>query len=77
MIVLSLTIPAHFVWQLTVGLYEFNVIVDGDNAHGEGMVNVTVKPGMLSHCINLLLSCIVFPGIILIVSCLRNHLKNK
>ncbi|KAG8143073.1 hypothetical protein E2320_000354, partial [Naja naja] len=27
-----------------VGLYEFNVIVDGDNAHGEGMVNVTVKP---------------------------------
>uniref|UniRef100_A0A8C6X5U3 KIAA0319 like n=1 Tax=Naja naja TaxID=35670 RepID=A0A8C6X5U3_NAJNA len=26
------------------GLYEFNVIVDGDNAHGEGMVNVTVKP---------------------------------
>ncbi|XP_053254807.1 dyslexia-associated protein KIAA0319-like protein homolog isoform X1 [Podarcis raffonei] len=30
--------------KLTVGLYEFNVIVDGDNAHGEGMVNVTVKP---------------------------------
>ncbi|KAJ7304393.1 hypothetical protein JRQ81_011948 [Phrynocephalus forsythii] len=30
--------------KLTVGLYEFNVTVDGDNAHGEGMVNVTVKP---------------------------------
>ncbi|XP_007439484.1 dyslexia-associated protein KIAA0319-like protein homolog [Python bivittatus] len=30
--------------KLTVGLYEFNVIVHGDNAHGEGMVNVTVKP---------------------------------
>ncbi|XP_053123169.1 dyslexia-associated protein KIAA0319-like protein homolog [Hemicordylus capensis] len=30
--------------KLTLGLYEFKVIVDGDNAHGEGMVNVTVKP---------------------------------
>lgn len=30
--------------KLTVGLYEFKVIVEGDNAHGEGMVNVTVKP---------------------------------
>ncbi|XP_061453759.1 dyslexia-associated protein KIAA0319-like protein homolog isoform X2 [Rhineura floridana] len=30
--------------KLTVGLYVFNVIVDGDNSHGEGMVNVTVKP---------------------------------
>lgn len=32
--------------QLTPGLYEFKVIVDGQNAHGEGYVNVTVKPGM-------------------------------
>uniref|UniRef100_A0A8B9LFQ5 PKD domain-containing protein n=1 Tax=Astyanax mexicanus TaxID=7994 RepID=A0A8B9LFQ5_ASTMX len=30
--------------KLTVGLYEFEVIVDGDGAHGEGFVNVTVKP---------------------------------
>ncbi|XP_072532343.1 dyslexia-associated protein KIAA0319-like protein isoform X1 [Salminus brasiliensis] len=30
--------------KLTVGLYEFEVIVDGDGAHGEGNVNVTVKP---------------------------------
>ncbi|XP_066530756.1 dyslexia-associated protein KIAA0319-like protein [Hoplias malabaricus] len=30
--------------QLTVGFYEFEVIVDGDGAHGEGSVNVTVKP---------------------------------
>ncbi|XP_075051582.1 dyslexia-associated protein KIAA0319-like protein homolog isoform X2 [Mixophyes fleayi] len=30
--------------KLTAGLYEFKVIVDGDNAHGEGFVNVTVKP---------------------------------
>ncbi|NXB99531.1 K319L protein, partial [Orthonyx spaldingii] len=30
--------------KLTVGLYEFKVIVDGDNAHGEGYVNVTVNP---------------------------------
>ncbi|KAM9494411.1 dyslexia-associated protein KIAA0319-like protein isoform 2-T2 [Clarias gariepinus] len=30
--------------ELTVGLYEFEVIVDGDGAHGEGYVNVTVKP---------------------------------
>ncbi|XP_053469010.1 dyslexia-associated protein KIAA0319-like protein isoform X2 [Ictalurus furcatus] len=30
--------------KLTVGLYEFEVIVDGDGAHGEGYVNVTVKP---------------------------------
>ncbi|XP_060113565.1 dyslexia-associated protein KIAA0319-like protein homolog isoform X2 [Heteronotia binoei] len=30
--------------KLTVGLYEFKVIVEGDNAHGEGRVNVTVKP---------------------------------
>uniref|UniRef100_A0A8C0BQX5 KIAA0319 like n=1 Tax=Buteo japonicus TaxID=224669 RepID=A0A8C0BQX5_9AVES len=29
---------------LTVGLYEFKVIVDGENAHGEGYVNVTVNP---------------------------------
>lgn len=33
------------VCQLTVGLYEFGVTVDGDEAHGEGYVNVTVKPG--------------------------------
>nr|DBA33685.1 TPA: hypothetical protein GDO54_001328 [Pyxicephalus adspersus] len=30
--------------KLTAGLYEFKVIVDGDNAHGEGFVNVTVNP---------------------------------
>nr|XP_025712495.1 dyslexia-associated protein KIAA0319-like protein homolog isoform X1 [Callorhinus ursinus]XP_025712496.1 dyslexia-associated protein KIAA0319-like protein homolog isoform X1 [Callorhinus ursinus]XP_025712497.1 dyslexia-associated protein KIAA0319-like protein homolog isoform X1 [Callorhinus ursinus]XP_025712498.1 dyslexia-associated protein KIAA0319-like protein homolog isoform X1 [Callorhinus ursinus]XP_025712499.1 dyslexia-associated protein KIAA0319-like protein homolog isoform X1 [Callor len=30
--------------KLTPGLYEFKVIVDGQNAHGEGYVNVTVKP---------------------------------
>lgn len=33
-----------FVLQLTVGLYEFKVVVDGENAHGEGYVNVTVNP---------------------------------
>uniref|UniRef100_A0A674C5G1 KIAA0319 like n=1 Tax=Salmo trutta TaxID=8032 RepID=A0A674C5G1_SALTR len=30
--------------KLTVGLYEFEVTVDGDGAHGEGFVHVTVKP---------------------------------
>ncbi|KAM5248294.1 dyslexia-associated protein KIAA0319-like protein homolog [Ctenodactylus gundi] len=30
--------------KLTPGLYEFRVIVDAPNAHGEGHVNVTVKP---------------------------------
>ncbi|XP_075995405.1 dyslexia-associated protein KIAA0319-like protein [Genypterus blacodes] len=30
--------------KLTVGLYEFEVMVDGDGAHGDGYVNVTVKP---------------------------------
>lgn len=30
--------------RLTVGLYEFEVTVDGDGAHGEGYVNVTVLP---------------------------------
>ncbi|NXU49113.1 K319L protein, partial [Turnix velox] len=30
--------------KLTVGLYEFKVVVDGDNARGEGYVNVTVNP---------------------------------
>ncbi|XP_054577385.1 dyslexia-associated protein KIAA0319-like protein homolog [Eptesicus fuscus] len=30
--------------KLTEGLYEFRVIVDGQNSHGEGCVNVTVKP---------------------------------
>uniref|UniRef100_A0A452HH31 PKD domain-containing protein n=1 Tax=Gopherus agassizii TaxID=38772 RepID=A0A452HH31_9SAUR len=30
--------------KLTVGLYEFKVIVDGGKAHGEGYVNVTVNP---------------------------------
>ncbi|XP_026203627.1 dyslexia-associated protein KIAA0319-like protein homolog [Anabas testudineus] len=30
--------------KLTVGLYEFGVTVDGEGAHGEGFVNVTVKP---------------------------------
>ncbi|NWI93631.1 K319L protein, partial [Pitta sordida] len=30
--------------KLTVGLYEFKVVVDGENSHGEGHVNVTVNP---------------------------------
>ncbi|XP_034456020.1 dyslexia-associated protein KIAA0319-like protein isoform X2 [Hippoglossus hippoglossus] len=30
--------------KLTVGLYEFELTVNGDGAHGEGYVNVTVKP---------------------------------
>ncbi|CAN9504213.1 unnamed protein product [Ophioblennius macclurei] len=30
--------------KLTVGLYEFELSVDGEGAHGEGYVNVTVKP---------------------------------
>uniref|UniRef100_A0AAQ4PA23 KIAA0319 like n=1 Tax=Gasterosteus aculeatus aculeatus TaxID=481459 RepID=A0AAQ4PA23_GASAC len=30
--------------QLTVGLYEFEVVVHWEDAHGEGYVNVTVKP---------------------------------
>ncbi|XP_041868302.1 dyslexia-associated protein KIAA0319-like protein [Melanotaenia boesemani] len=30
--------------KLTVGLYEFGVTVDGEDAHGEGYVNVTVRP---------------------------------
>ncbi|XP_065147093.1 dyslexia-associated protein KIAA0319-like protein isoform X2 [Paramisgurnus dabryanus] len=30
--------------KLTVGLYEFEVVVEGEGAHGEGYVNVTVKP---------------------------------
>ncbi|XP_029022475.1 dyslexia-associated protein KIAA0319-like protein [Betta splendens] len=30
--------------KLTVGLYEFGVTVEGEGAHGEGFVNVTVKP---------------------------------
>ncbi|XP_062265400.1 dyslexia-associated protein KIAA0319-like protein [Platichthys flesus] len=30
--------------KLTVGLYEFELTVDGEGAHGEGYVNVTVKP---------------------------------
>ncbi|XP_073089721.1 dyslexia-associated protein KIAA0319-like protein homolog isoform X1 [Manis javanica] len=30
--------------KLTPGLYEFKVSVDGQNAHGEGYVNVTVQP---------------------------------
>ncbi|XP_034016277.1 dyslexia-associated protein KIAA0319-like protein [Thalassophryne amazonica] len=30
--------------KLTVGLYEFEVTVDGEGAHGQGCVNVTVKP---------------------------------
>ncbi|XP_075460698.1 dyslexia-associated protein KIAA0319-like protein homolog isoform X3 [Ascaphus truei] len=29
--------------KLTAGLYEFKVIVDGENAHGAGFVNVTVN----------------------------------
>uniref|UniRef100_A0A1A7YRW2 KIAA0319-like n=2 Tax=Iconisemion striatum TaxID=60296 RepID=A0A1A7YRW2_9TELE len=30
--------------KLTVGLYEFGVTVDGEGAHGEGYVNITVRP---------------------------------
>ncbi|XP_053310652.1 dyslexia-associated protein KIAA0319-like protein homolog [Spea bombifrons] len=30
--------------KLTAGLYEFKVIVEGENSYGEGFVNVTVKP---------------------------------
>ncbi|NXP50255.1 K319L protein, partial [Heliornis fulica] len=30
--------------KLTVGLYEFKVVVEGENARGEGYVNVTVNP---------------------------------
>ncbi|CAF92651.1 unnamed protein product, partial [Tetraodon nigroviridis] len=30
--------------KLTVGLYEFEVTVEGEGAHGKGYVNVTVKP---------------------------------
>lgn len=37
-----------FAFQLTVGLYEFKVVVDGENAHGEGYVNVTVNPSEFS-----------------------------
>uniref|UniRef100_A0A8C8D2Q8 PKD domain-containing protein n=1 Tax=Oncorhynchus tshawytscha TaxID=74940 RepID=A0A8C8D2Q8_ONCTS len=38
--------------KLTVGLYEFEVTVDGDGAHGEGYVNVTVKPGRVAYTFN-------------------------
>ncbi len=31
-----------------MGLYEFEVVVDGDGAHGEGYVNVTVNAGNLN-----------------------------
>lgn len=31
--------------QLSVGLYAFKVVVSGENAFGEGFVNVTVEPG--------------------------------
>lgn len=46
----SLPLSARFIYllalsQLTVGLYEFGVTVAGDEAQGEGYVNVTVKPG--------------------------------
>ncbi|XP_041089859.1 dyslexia-associated protein KIAA0319-like protein [Polyodon spathula] len=30
--------------KLTQGLYDFEVLVDGEGAHGQGFVNVTVKP---------------------------------
>lgn len=39
------SLSAAFVFQLTVGLYEFEVTVDGEGAHGKGYVNVTVNPG--------------------------------
>ena len=32
-----------------MGLYEFEVTVDGEGAHGEGYVNVTVKPSEDRH----------------------------
>lgn len=38
--------------QLTVGLYEFKVTVDGEGAQGEGYVNVTVKPGEVEQIQN-------------------------
>lgn len=34
-----------FTLQLSVGLYAFRVAVSGENAFGEGYVNVTVMPG--------------------------------
>lgn len=43
--------------QLTVGLYEFKVAVDGEGAHGEGYVNVTVKPGGLQRSLSTTCSC--------------------
>ena len=33
--------------QLSIGRYAFKVAVSGENAFGEGFVNVTVKPGKL------------------------------
>ena len=50
--------------QLTVGLYEFEVTVDGEGALGEGYVNVTVKPGEIEHstqCKNFTHLCVPFP----------------
>lgn len=43
-----------FTFQLTVGLYEFKVVVDGENAHGEGYVNVTVNPSEFSGVVSFL-----------------------
>lgn len=42
---LSFSAPSFSSCQLTVGLYEFEVTVEGEGAHGKGYVNVTVKPG--------------------------------
>lgn len=41
-----------------MGLYEFEVVVDGDGAHGEGYVNVTVKPGNFSNDANCVLESV-------------------
>ncbi|XP_068951150.1 dyslexia-associated protein KIAA0319 homolog [Petaurus breviceps papuanus] len=35
--------------QLSVGLYSFKVTVSGENAFGEGFVNVTVKPALRTN----------------------------
>ncbi|MEQ2160773.1 hypothetical protein GOODEAATRI_002840 [Goodea atripinnis] len=43
---------SHLPHQLTVGLYEFEVTVDGEGAHGQGYVNVTVRPGPVHRCTN-------------------------
>ena len=34
----------HLIIQLGEGLYNFNVVVTGDNAYGSDFINVTVHP---------------------------------